>query len=114
MGNFGNGVAEYPLNWTHHNHQRIGVAVADSPDGPWQRFDKPVVDVGVDADAPDALMTSNPAVTPRPEGGVLMVYKAVGKKRPGRAPGRDRRLSDRPIQESAGRDIWGERRDVRG
>ncbi len=82
MGNFGNGVAEYPLNWTHRNHQRIGVAVADSPDGPWQRFDKPVVDVGVDADAPDALMTSNPAVTPRPEGGVLMVYKAVGKKRP--------------------------------
>ena len=82
MGNVGDGVVRKPLNWTHRNHQRIGVAVADSPNGPWLRFDKPVVDVSSDKDAPDALMTSNPSVAVRPDGGVLMTYKAVGLKRP--------------------------------
>ncbi|HWH68992.1 MAG TPA: glycoside hydrolase family protein, partial [Candidatus Sulfotelmatobacter sp.] len=63
---------------------RIGVAVADTtPNGPWQRLDRPVLDISTDASAPDALMTSNPSVAARPEGGVLMIYKAVGKKLPG-------------------------------
>jgi hypothetical protein len=82
MGNYGDGVVGRSLNWTHRNHQRIGVAVADSPDGPWQRFDRPVLDVSQDANAPDALMTSNPSVAQRPEGGVLLIYKAVGQKLP--------------------------------
>lgn len=69
-----------PLNWIHRNNQRIGVAVADSPTGPWKRFDKPVLDVSADPEAPDALMVSNPSVTERPEGGFLMVYKGVAKK----------------------------------
>ncbi len=77
MGNYGDGIVQQPLNWTHRNHQRIGVATADSPAGPWTRFDRPVVDISADAAAPDALMTSNPAVCVRPGGGVLMVYKAV-------------------------------------
>jgi hypothetical protein len=68
------------LNWTHRNHQRIGVALADSPAGPWTRFDQPVVDISADKDAPDALMTSNPATCVRPDGGLLMVYKAVATK----------------------------------
>ncbi len=67
MGNTGDG-DDTPglngqLNWTHRNRQRIGVAVADSPNGPWKRFDRPVIDVSEDPDAPDALMTSNPAIT---------------------------------------------------
>jgi sucrose-6-phosphate hydrolase SacC (GH32 family) len=82
MGNYGDDVVTTSLNWTHRNHQRIGVAVADSPDGPWQRFDKPVVDISNDTNAPDALLTSNPTVAQRPDGGVLMVYKAVAMKRP--------------------------------
>ena len=82
MGNYGNGVVQSPLNWTHRNHQRIGVAVADSPDGPWQRFDKPVLDTNSDTNAPDALVVTNPSITERPDGGVLMIYKAVGLKRP--------------------------------
>jgi hypothetical protein len=82
MGNYGDGVVLEPLNWIHRNNQRIGVAVADSPDGPWQRFDHPVLDISSDPDAPDALMTSNPSVAVRPDGGVLMVYKAVATKRP--------------------------------
>lgn len=80
MGNYGDGKVRQPLNWTHRNHQRIGVAVADSPDGPWVRIDKPVLDVSADHDAPDALLTANPSVVQRPDGGFLMVYKAVGLK----------------------------------
>ncbi len=82
MGNTGDGVAMPDLNWTHRNNQRIGVAVADTPAGPWQRFDQPILDVSSDANAPDALLTSNPTVARRPDGGYVMIYKAVGKQRP--------------------------------
>jgi hypothetical protein len=82
MGNTGDGKAMSTLNWVHRNNQRIGVAVADNPNGPWTRFDQPVLDVSPDPTADDALMTSNPAVTVRPEGGVLMIYKAVARRRP--------------------------------
>ena len=71
MGNYGNG--EW---WDHRNHQRIGVAVATSPLGPWQRFDKPVVDVSVDKW--DHLMTSNPTVCKGKNGQYLLMYKGVG------------------------------------
>lgn len=80
MGNYGDDMVKRPLNWwVHRNHQRIGVAMADSPNGPWQRFDQPIVDIISDTNAPDALMISNPSVAVRPDGGVLMVYKAVAK-----------------------------------
>lgn len=82
MGNTGDGVAMPTLNWDHRNHQRIGVAVAESPNGPWQRFDQPVLDVSADPKAPDSLMVSNPTVARRPDGGFLMIYKAVGRERP--------------------------------
>ncbi len=82
MGNRGNNVVETPLNWEHRNLQRIGVAVADSPSGPWKRFDQPVIDISVDAEKPDSLCVSNPSVAFRPDGGVLMVYKCVGKEKP--------------------------------
>jgi predicted GH43/DUF377 family glycosyl hydrolase len=69
------------LSMAHRNNQRIGVAVADSPDGPWKRSDAPLIDVG-DENAHDAIMVSNPSVVKRPEGGYQMVYKAVAKKLP--------------------------------
>jgi hypothetical protein len=87
MGTTGDGQAMKTLNWGHRNNQRIGVAVAETPEGPWQRFDNPVIDVSSDPDAPDAVMTSNPAVAVRPDGGVLMIYKAVARKRPAPAYG---------------------------
>lgn len=69
------------LNWNHRNNQRIGVAVADNPNGPWTRFDEPLLDVTHDDSlAHDALMTSNPSVCQMTDGKILMVYKAVGKK----------------------------------
>ncbi|QDT68860.1 soluble pyridine nucleotide transhydrogenase [Planctomycetes bacterium MalM25] len=83
MGNTGDGRASKSLNWTHRNQQQIGVAVADSPEGPWERFDQPLI-----APTPgfiDAVCASNPSVTRRPDGGYLMVYKAVAGK--GKAPG---------------------------
>jgi predicted GH43/DUF377 family glycosyl hydrolase len=70
MGNYGNG--EY---WVHRNHQRIGVAVATDPRGPWERFDTPVIDISPTGH--DSLMTSNPSVTVTGEGKFVMIYKAV-------------------------------------
>ncbi|WP_020599696.1 glycoside hydrolase family protein [Spirosoma panaciterrae] len=83
MGNTGDGKNMKTLNFVHRNNQRIGVAVADNPGGPWKRTNTPLIDVSPDSTAPDALLTSNPSITQRPDGGFLMVYKAVGKKRPG-------------------------------
>jgi len=73
---------EEPLNWLHRNNQRIGVAVADNPNGPWTRKDIPLINASSDNSAPDALLVSNPTVTNKIGGGYLMVYKCVGKKLP--------------------------------
>ena len=77
-GNTGDGKNTRGLNWTHRNNQRIGVAVADDPGGPWRRFDKPLIDTTPGGF--DALCCNNPAITRRPDGGYLMIYKAVGDK----------------------------------
>ena len=80
-GNTGDGISvKNQLNWTHRNNQRIGVAVADNPDGPWKRFNLPLIDVSADSVAHDALMVSNPSVTRMPDGRYLMAYKAVARK----------------------------------
>lgn len=88
MGNIGDKkIVSVPgkakINWMHRNNQRIGVAVADDPNGPWKRFDQPVLDINhKDSTAHDALMTSNPSVCQMADGKILMVYKAVGRKFP--------------------------------
>ena len=73
MGNAGDGKS-YPM---HRNNQRVGVAVAERPEGPWKRFDKPIVDVSPDKTAFDSLCVTNPAAAVRPDGGILLIYKAV-------------------------------------
>lgn len=73
MGNFGDGVS-YPQ---HRNHQRIGHATASRPEGPWRRSAEPIVDVSSDPRAFDSLCVTNPAACVRPDGGVLLIYKAV-------------------------------------
>lgn len=70
MGNTGDGTW-----WGHRNRQRIGVAVADSPAGPWKRLDHPVLDVS--PDSWDGLMVSNPTVTDTVDGRYVMIYKGV-------------------------------------
>jgi hypothetical protein len=82
MGNTGDGVIMKTLNWTHRNHQRIGVAVADNPNGPWQRFDHPVIDVSNDPTAPDSLCVANPSITQGRDGRFYLLYKAVGREKP--------------------------------
>ncbi|HKL22119.1 MAG TPA: glycoside hydrolase family protein [Tichowtungia sp.] len=54
-------------------NQRIGVAVADQISGPWKRLDHPIVEPG----GPISLMTCNPAVTERPDGGYLMFVRGI-------------------------------------
>ena len=51
--------------------QRIGVAVADSIEGPWKRFDKPLFE----PELPIANQSNNVSVTERPEGGYLMIIR---------------------------------------
>ncbi|WP_297089700.1 hypothetical protein [uncultured Draconibacterium sp.] len=58
--------------WVNRNNQRIGVAVADDLNGPWKRFDKPLIDA-----TGDRWMTSTPTVTKRTDGKFLMAYKYV-------------------------------------
>jgi hypothetical protein len=73
MGNYGDG-KNYPM---HRNHQRIGVAIATNPAGPWKRLDQPIVDITDDKKSFDSLCVTNPAACMRPDGGVVLVYKAV-------------------------------------
>jgi beta-xylosidase len=55
--------------------QRIGVAVADHPAGPWKRMDAPLIDLS--SDGLDSNFNCNPAVTQTPDGRFLMVYKCA-------------------------------------
>lgn len=61
----------------HRNSQRIGLATATDPGGPWKRMDAPVIDVSVDRSAFDSLCVTNPAACVHPDGSVLIIYKAV-------------------------------------
>jgi hypothetical protein len=85
MGTTGKAIVRQPASsgdpgwWEYRNNQRIGVAVADDPEGEWKRFDKPVLDAGLDSTVHDALMVSNPAVTVDATGRVILVYKQVEK-----------------------------------
>jgi len=55
-------------------NKRIGVAVADRPEGPWVRFDQPILPTRPGHF--DDFLTSNPAVVFRADGSVYMMYKA--------------------------------------
>jgi len=71
-GNHGNG--EF---WDHRNHQRIGVAVADHPLGPWRRSEKPIVDTT--PGGWDHLITACPTVAQGADGIYRMIYKGVSE-----------------------------------
>lgn len=63
------------LWWQHRNNQRVGVAVAPHPRGPWTRCERPLIDV--EPDGWVRLITSNPAVAIAPDGSWRMIYKTV-------------------------------------
>jgi len=81
MGTTGNPEVENQY-WEHRNKQQIGVAIAENPDGPWKRFNTPLIEVSADSTAADALLVSNPSVTKMADGSFLMVYKASARKLP--------------------------------
>ena len=65
--------------WARRNTQRIGVAVSESPAGPWKHLDVPVLSVSEDTAAFDALCVTNPAICVGRDGKMVMLYKAVCK-----------------------------------
>jgi len=75
---------QYGIAW---NRKRIGVAVADSPTGPWQRQDAPILEPR--AGKWDAAITSNPAPIIHDDGGVLLIYKSAPVGYPERQKIRD-------------------------
>ena len=69
--------------WTHRNRQRIGVAVADSPAGPWRRTDQPLLDTGP---AFGNTIINVPNLVLKPDGGYRLYYKTLADG-PGRFGG---------------------------
>lgn len=57
------------------NGKRIGIAVADSPYGPWKRADEPILEPR--PGQWDGAITSNPAPVIHEDGSVLLVYKSA-------------------------------------
>lgn len=56
------------------SNKRIGLAIASSVEGPWKRFDAPIL--GVRPGMFDSYLTSNPAPYVHDDGSVLLIYKA--------------------------------------
>ncbi len=56
------------------SRQRIGMAVAESPDGPWRRPDRPCLEAR--SGHWDSFMTTNPAPCVLPDGKILLLYKS--------------------------------------
>lgn len=69
--------------WTHRNRQRIGVATADSPAGPWTRLDQPLLDTGPGF---GHTIINVPNLVLKPEGGYRLYYKTLAEG-PGRFGG---------------------------
>lgn len=74
-------VAPYSAEWwKRRNTQRVGVAVADNPAGPWRRLPTPVLTNNEeDSTAFDAMCVANPAICVGRGGKMVMLYKAVCK-----------------------------------
>lgn len=63
------------------SNKRIGIAVSDSVEGPWKRFDEPVLKTKPGTYY--SFLTSNPAPTVGPDGRIYMIFKSrqyVGHK----------------------------------
>lgn len=59
------------------NLQHVGMAIADSPYGPWKRFDKPIVEASPDAEgAWDSYCAVNPSILKHPNGEYWLYYRS--------------------------------------
>jgi predicted GH43/DUF377 family glycosyl hydrolase len=77
----------YEKSW---NNKRIGIAIADSPTGPWKRMDKPVIEPR--EGMWDGAITSNPAPVVHKDGSVLLIYKSAPVPYPERNKNRKMRF----------------------
>ncbi|GFZ79839.1 sucrase [Paenibacillus marchantiophytorum] len=59
-------------------NKRIGLAIADHVEGPWERLDSPIL--GVRPGKFDSYLTSNPAPCVHEDGSVLLIYKSRAYK----------------------------------
>ena len=66
-----NGVITNEFRALVRMNQRIGVAVSESINGPWERLDQPIVEPS----GPIAQITCNPALAKRPDGGYIMIVR---------------------------------------
>ncbi|MBT29288.1 MAG: glycosyl hydrolase family 43 [Thalassobius sp.] len=57
------------------NTKRVGLAIADSLEGPWKRSDKPLLEAG-EGEVWDNHCTSNPSVIKHPNGQYWLYYKS--------------------------------------
>ncbi|TRX52227.1 glycosyl hydrolase family 43 [Fulvivirga sp. M361] len=62
------------------NTQRVGMAIADTPYGPWRRSEQPVIDVSADTMAWDGYCTVNPAFVKHPDGDYWIYYRAWDRR----------------------------------
>ena len=67
------------------NSKRIGLALADSPFGPWQRHNIPLLDVSSEG-AWDDHCTTNPAFVKHPTGEYWLYYKSWNTREHNSAP----------------------------
>lgn len=63
-----------PYEIVGRSNKRIGLAIADSPYGPWKRFDEPILKT--EPNTFYSFLTSNPTPVINPDGSVLLMFKA--------------------------------------
>lgn len=56
-------------------NNRVGMAISDSPYGPWKRFDKPMIDVSPNKKDWDSYCTVNPTMLKHPNGEYWLYYR---------------------------------------
>ncbi|MHC4125298.1 MAG: glycoside hydrolase family protein [Planctomycetota bacterium] len=67
--------------WQNTSTKRIGLAMADSLYGPWQRIgDRPLLDVSENPNDWDGYVTTNPALLIHPNGQFWLYYKSWNPK----------------------------------
>lgn len=56
--------------------KRVGLALADTLDGPWKRFDRPLLEPDSDPAAWNSVCTTNPSFVQHPNGDYWLYYKS--------------------------------------
>jgi alpha-L-fucosidase len=100
--------ADSVLKLDAHDGERVGMAVADSPYGPWTRYARPILDVRPNSWEQYLISNASPLVLP--DGGVLLYYKgverlgahAIGVAKAKSFEGPYERLSDKPFEVGVG------------